>query len=138
MNTVNLDIINFLQYIGCGTFGENLFFGRVPNSNKVQNRLWWVMPTNTNLTKHNVSGEDSLEYIYELNFRSTSMQDVDEEIFRITKEILGSRCYELTNYKTIEVRLESSRHGVSVDGEGRATGCVCFSAKVYDILNPRQ
>lgn len=137
MNTVNSDVLTYLQYIGCGTFGTDLFFGRVPNSNKVSTKLWWVVPTNLNLTKHNVSGEDSLRYQYELNYRSMSLQDVDEEMFRITKEIVGSHCYELDNFHTIEVSLVSASHRYSVDSEERVYGTVVFTVTVYNILDPK-
>lgn len=136
MNTVNSDVINFLQYIECGTFGTNLFFGRVPNSNQAPTELWWVVPSNLNVTKHNVSGEDSLRYQYELHYRSMSMQKVDEEIFRITKEIVGSHCYNLDNFHTIEVNLVSTRP-VDIDKEERVFGTVVFTVTVYDILTPK-
>lgn len=137
MNTVNSDVLNYVQFIGCGTFGTDLFFGRVPNSNKTTTKLWWLSQTNLNQTKHNVTGEDSLRYQYELHYRSTSLQDVDEEMFRITKEIVGSHCYELDNFHTIEINLVSAGQRTDIDSEGRVVGTVVFTVSVYDILQPK-
>lgn len=131
--TVDTDIISYVQTIGCGKFGESLFFGRVPQSNKVPVELWWITPTTSSLSYHNVSGEDTILYSYELRYRSTSMQKVSDEIFRITKEIVGSHCYELDNFHTIEVSLTSSLPPY-VDAENRVIGAVTFSVRVYNIL----
>lgn len=136
MNTVNTDIINYLQKIGCGTFGKNLFYGRVPDSNKTETVLWWVIPNNVSPTAHNVTGEDTLNYNYELSYRNTSLKEVDDEIFRLTKEIVGSHCYELDNYTTIDIQLVSASPRLALDVEGRIVGTIVFSAKVYNILSP--
>ena len=61
------------------------------------------------------------------------MQKVSDEIFRITKEIVGSHCYELDNFHTIEVSLTSSLPPY-VDAENRVIGTVMFSVRVYNIL----
>lgn len=131
--TVDTDIISYAQTIGCGKFGENLFFGRVPQSNKVPVELWWITPATASLSYHNVSGEDTILYSYELRYRSTSMQKVSDEIFRITKEIVGSHCYELDNFHTMEVSFTSSLQPY-VDAENRVIGTVMFSVRVYNIL----
>lgn len=136
METVNTDIINYIQYIGCGTFGKDLFYGRVPNSNKAPVALWWISPDTSSLSAHNVTGEDTIEYRYEINYRDVNLQKVDQELFRITKEIVGSHCYNLDNYKTMDVRLVSVNPRFSMDIESRVLGSVLFSVKVYDILNP--
>lgn len=136
METVNEDVLTYVQMIGCGTFGVDLFYGRVPNSNKLPVALWWLVPHSVSVTNHNVTGEDSLTYRYELSYRDVSLKKVDHELFRITKEIVGSHCYNLDNYKTMDVRLVSVSPRFSMDIESRVLGSVLFSVKVYDILNP--
>lgn len=137
MSTVNTDVITFLQMIGCGEFGTDLFFGRVPQSQKTPVELWWVVPTSASVTRHNTSGEDTLTYQYELNFRSLSIQKVDEKIFKATKEIVGSHCYELDNFHTIEVSLVSTDQRTMMDSENRIVGSIAFSVTVYNILQPK-
>lgn len=136
MNTVSTDVIKYVQYIGCGEFGKTLFYGRVPNSNKVPVALWWISPDSALPIKHNVTGEDTIEYRFEINYRDVNLQNVDQELFRITREIVGSHCYNLDNYKTLDVQLVSATPRFSTDIESRVTGTVLFSAKVYDILSP--
>ena len=134
MKTVNTDIINFAQSIGCGVFGETLFYGRVPQSNKTPVELWWIAPINASLNYHNVSGEDTILFSYEIKYRSTSLQKVSDEIFRITKEIVGSHCYELDNFHTLEISLTTTDMHTYIDAENRVVGGVTFTAKVYNIL----
>lgn len=135
MITVNTDIINYVQTIGCGKFGQDLFYGRVPNSNKAPIAVWWITPEVADLLHHNPTGEDTLDYRYEIHYRDVSLQKVDEELFRITKEIVGSHCYNLDNHQTMDIRLVSAQPRFTTDIEGRVLGSVVFYARVYDILN---
>lgn len=135
METVNEDVLTYIQMIGCGTFGVDLFYGRVPNSNKLPVALWWLTPHSVAVTNHNVTGEDSLTYRYELSYRDVSLKKVDHELFRITKEIVGSHCYDLDNYHTIDVELISAAPKLDVDIENRVVGTVEFKITVYNILD---
>lgn len=134
-NTVNSDVISFLQLIGCGTFGIDLFFGRVPPSQKVPTELWWVVPTNTSVSQHNVSGEDTLRYVYELNFRSLSVQKLSDKLFQASQEIVGSHCYNLNHFKTMNVELVSVNQQTMKDSEERLIGSITFVVTVYNILD---
>ena len=134
METVNTDVLSYVQHIGCGTFGKTLFYGRVPNSNKVSTALWWVVPNAASPSAHNVTGEDTIDYRYELSYRNTSLEAVDRELFRITKEVVGSHCYNLDNFHTMDVQLISSTPRFTVDSEQRVIGTVSFLVKVYNIL----
>lgn len=138
MDTVNSDVINYLQSIGCGSFGIDLFFGRVPQSTKTPVDLWWVVPNSSNVTQHNVSGEDTIEYHYELYYRSMSVQKVSEKLFQASKEIVGSHCYNLDNFHTIEVKLESVNQPTLKDSEERLIGNIVFTVTVYNILEPKE
>lgn len=135
MNTVNTSVIDFIQGIGCGIFGETLFFGRVPNSNKVDTKLWWLIPTGGRPSKHNVTGEDTLAYEYDIKFRDIDLRAVEQEMFRITKEITGAHCYNLDDFTTINIEL-SSIPRYDEDIEGRVHGTLSFRVTVYDILKP--
>lgn len=137
MNTVNMDVITFAQLIGCGTFGVDLFYGRVPNSNKVPTSVWWLVPDTASVLGHNVTGEDTLSYRYSLAYRDMSLKKVDDELFRVTKEIVGSHCYELDNYRTMNVELVSAAPHIDVDDENRVYGTVDFKVTVYNILKPK-
>lgn len=138
MDTVNSDVINYLQSIGCGSFGTDLFFGRVPQSAKTPVDLWWVVPNSSNVTQHNVSGEDTIEYHYELYYRSMSVQKISEKLFQASKEIVGSHCYNLDNFHTIEVKLESVNQPTLKDSEERLIGNIVFTVTVYNILEPKE
>lgn len=134
MNTVNNDIIKYAEYIDCGRFGENLFFGRVPDSNKTPTALWWIVPTRGYPTRHNVTGEDTILYNYDLSYRNMSLEKVDQELFRITKEVVSSHCYDLDNFHTLNVQLTSVDPRYSVDSEGRVIGTLSFAVTVHNIL----
>lgn len=137
MNTVNTDVINYVQSIGCGEFGKDLYFGRVPNSDKTPTELWWIVPVNSSVMQHNVSGEDTIRYHYELNYRSLSVQDVNNKLFKASQEIVGSHCYELDNFHTIEVNLVSVNQMTVKDSENRINGTITFTVTVYNILQPK-
>lgn len=138
INTVNTDVITYLQLIGCGNFGTDLFFSRVPQSQKVPTELWWVIPVSSSTIQHNASGEDVIRYTYELNFRSMSAQKVNENLFKASQEIVGSHCYELDNFHTINVELVSVNENTRQDSESRIIGSVTFTVTVYNILDPKK
>lgn len=134
MNTVNSDVITFAQFIGCGEFGTDLFYGHAPSSLKTPTSIWLLTNTTSSLDTHNVTGEDSLVYSYMITYRSTNAKDVDREIFRITKEIVGSHCYNLDNFKTMDVAFVSAGQPY-IDEENRTYNSVSFNVRVYDILS---
>lgn len=135
--TVNTDVITYVEAIGCGTFGKDLYFGRVPNSVNTPTELWWIVPINSTVLKHNVSGEDTIQYQYELNFRSMSVETVSHKLFEASQKIVGSHCYNLDNFHTIEVQLASVNQMTVLDSENRINGTIVFTVKVYNILSQR-
>lgn len=138
INTVNTDVVTYLQLIGCGNFGTDLFFGRVPQSQKVPTELWWVIPLNSTILQHNASGEDVIRYTYDLNYRSLNLQKVNEQLFKASQEIVGSHCYELDNFHTINVELVSVNQNTMQDSENRIIGSITFTVTVYNILDTKQ
>lgn len=132
MNTVNQNVINFLESIGCGTFGTTLFFGRVPQSTKTPTELWWVAPVTSKVSRSNVTGEDVVLYDYQLFYRSTSLKQVDSEIFKALKNISNAKCANLSNYETVQIICGSSNIDLIVDSENRAVGSLAFAVKVYN------
>ena len=134
MDTVNNDVINFIQTIGCGDFGTTLFFGRVPSSNKIGTEAWLLTNTSVSNTKHNPTGEDTLVYTYEISYRNMNVKDVDAEIFRITKELTTSHCISLAHFKTVNIEFNAVSP-MQIDTEGRMYASVSFRVTVYDVSN---
>lgn len=139
MKNVNIDVINYLESIGCGKFGTDLFLNRVPSSLKnTPVALWWLVPSTTNVMQHNTTGEDTIRFQYELYYRSDSMQDLNEELFRASREIVGSHCYELNNFQTMDVTYVSTNQMTRIDDEERVYGNIVFTVTVYNILETTQ
>lgn len=139
MSTVNTDVINYVQSIGCGTFGKNLYLGRVPASTKqkVPSALWWLVPVQATVTDHNVTGEDTIQYQYELYYRSKSLERVNEKLFQAAKEMVASHCYNLDDYHTIDVKYVATHQPTMIDPEDRVYGWIVFTVIVYNILDEK-
>ena len=139
MSTVNTDVINYVQSIGCGTFGKNLYLGRVPASTKekVPSALWWLVPVQASVTDHNVTGEDTIQYQYELYYRSKSLERVNDKLFQAAKEMVASHCYNLDGYHTIDVKYVATHQPTMIDPEDRVYGWIVFTVIVYNILDEK-
>ena len=136
MNTVTSDVITMLESLGLGTFGEDLYCGRVPESKKVPTALWLLVPNGTYpLGTHNVTGEDTLNYNFRLYYRNIEYKEVDKHIFLATKILSGIHCHNLNNFKTIDINVGSSSGSYTTDTENRVVGYVAFDVRVYDIAN---
>lgn len=139
-DTVNNEIINFLEDNGCGVFGIDLFFGRVPEKNiegkPVPTDCWWIMPLSTSTSRHNVTGEDTIRFPYTLFCRSRKIKTLDKNLAKATNAIIDSRCYNLNGYQTISLELVSTNQGYGEDQEERAYASLGFAATLYDITNP--
>lgn len=135
MNTIGKDIISYVESIGCGTFGVDLFYGRVPDSKKTVTNLWWIESNGSAVDRHNVTGEDTLSYRFSLYYRNTRVEYVEEKIYQATRSILASHCYNLNNHRTIDIEYITSTPGSFFDEENRVYGVVSFSATVYDIIS---
>lgn len=138
MNTVNTNIINYVQSIGCGTFGQDLYFGRVPSSIKSPIDLWWIVPVTASHTRHNVSGEDTIQYQYELYYRCSSIEQLSNKLFKASKEMVGTHCYELDDFHTIDVNYVATHQPTMMDTEERVYGWIVFTVTVYNILDQKQ
>ena len=141
-DTVNTTVITFLEEAGCGIFGVDLFFGRVPEKNiegkPTPTDCWWVIPLSTSVTHHNVTGEDSIRYPYTLYRRSRELKKVDQGIQKATNAILDSKCHNFGDYKTLALDLVGTNQQYGEDTEERAYASLAFAATLYDITNPAE
>ena len=139
-DTINNAVINFLEDSGCGTFGIDLFFGRVPEKNlegkNTPADCWWIVPLKTSTQHHNATGEDTIRYPYALYFRSRQLKNVDQQLQYMTNIILDSHCYNIGDYKTINIELIQTNDAFGQDTEERAYASLSFAATLYDVTNP--
>ncbi len=131
--TIAQSLIKFLEDENIAVFGTNLYYGKVPDSKKVPEEIYWIEPLVTSTRKHNVTGEDTLRCPYLIYFRSTSVQSVDEHIFELTRLFVSSHCSNLEGFKTIDIALRTGQQSLFFDNEGRAIGSVIATVTVYDI-----
>lgn len=138
-DTVNNEIIRFLETNGCGTFGIDLFFGRVPEKNAkgepTPTDCWWVIPMSTSVSRHNVTGEDTLRFPYTVFYRSRQIKKLDRELANLTIAILDSHCHNLNGYKTMDIELVATNQNYGEDQEERAYASLGFTATLYDITS---
>lgn len=133
-DTVTKDVITFLEQIGIGVFGENLYCGRVPDSKQTQATLWWLSPNGLSLAKqHNLTGEDTFNYAFRLYFRNIKYEEVDKAIFKATRLLTSNHCYSLPHFTTCDINITNSNSNFSIDLENRVIGYIAFEVKVYDL-----
>ena len=131
--TIAQSLIKLLEDEEVATFGTDLFYGKVPDSKKVPEEIYWVEPLVTSTRAHNVTGEDTLRCPFLIYFRSTSVQSVDEHMFELTKLFTSLHCTDLDGFTTVDIALRTGTQSLFFDNENRAVSSVIVTLTVYNI-----
>lgn len=88
--TVSRAFANYLQSIGVGTLGTNLFLSRWPSSNKIADPSFLIKEAPGQLVKRTIQGQAINRYLIELYMRAYGGGTVDETLQSLRGQLTTS------------------------------------------------
>lgn len=129
--TVLQSFIQFLEQQGCGTFGQNIFAWRVPNSLKTPTDIFWVIPSGGMPSSSNQTGEKIKDYQFILYFRSNEAKKVDATLNALEETLNCSGCVQLKDFELVSMVATQFPSDQDLDSENRVVGFLQIQLSVY-------
>lgn len=129
--TVAQSFIKWLEDQDVATFGQDLYLRRVPDSKSTPDALYWIVPNGGFPLGKNKTGEIIKQYSFLINYRSTSVRDVEEKLFALEELLNCQNCVELEGFEVLEIEVDAYPSDGDIDEEDRETGLLQVNIKTY-------
>ena len=129
--TISQSFVEFLESKGFGTFGQNIYLYRVPNSKKTQTELFWIVPTGGTPTRRNRTGELIKAYQFSLYYRSMSAKKIDEVLNQAEEMLNCATCVQLNGFELVDIQATQFPISQDLDSEDRVVGLLQVQLQVY-------
>ena len=129
--TVAQAFVAFLEDKGYGTFGQNIYLYRVPNSKKTETELLWLIPSGGAPISRNRTGELIKAYQILVYFRSNSARKVDEVLNHLEEMLNCTSCVNLKGFELVNIQATQMPVDQDLDSENRMVGFIQVQLQVY-------
>lgn len=129
--TVAQAFVEFLEDKGYGTFGQNIYLYRVPNSKKTETELLWLIPSGGAPISRNRTGELIKAYQILVYFRSNSARKVDEVLNHLEEMLNCTSCVNLKGFELVNIQATQMPVDQDLDSENRMVGFIQVQLQVY-------
>ena len=129
--TIAKSFVSYLETLGVGTFGQDIFIGEAPSSNKVTDPIWWVVESGGTKLVKAMTGESIKQYSLNLYRRDRDYKLLSEALFDLEEAISCSDCLQLQDFNTVEIEVISFPIDQDLDSEDRKVGLLQINIKTY-------
>lgn len=121
----------YMQTIGVGTLGQDIFIGEAPSSKKAQDSLWWVLDSGGSRLSINKTGESVKQYTLNVYYRDRDYKAVTDKMFEFEESISCSNCAQLEGFQVVEIEVVTFPTDQDLDSEDRKVGLLQVNIKIY-------
>lgn len=129
--TIIESFCKYMETLGVGTLGQDIFIGEAPSSKKAQDSLWWVIDTGGSRLSKNYTGETIKQYSLSVYRRGIDYKNVKEALYAFEESIGCSDCAQLEGFQVIEIEVISFPIDQDLDAEDRKVGLLQINIKTY-------
>lgn len=127
------DFAKYLESIGIATLGHDLFISNAPSSNKTVDSIWWVVLNGGSTIQDNSTGESLKSYQLQLFYRDRDHESVYNAIMEAEELLNCSKCVQLQNYDSVEIRTTTFPVDNDLDLEDRKVGLIQVNLVIYKV-----
>lgn len=136
MDTINEELFHFLSNLLSLREGENFFLYRLPSTNQVLPKVWWLTVQSQSLTRKFITFEKDYYITYILNYRDQSARNVDHEISRVAEMINNLQCFRLPDYQITTCHASTISANEDLDVEDMQRGSITITIRsIGNILD---
>lgn len=122
---------NYFETISNTTLGQDLYISKAPSSNKVTDRIWWVIGRGGAVTQTSVTSERTKERIIEVYYRDRDAKAVYNALEAVEEQLNCANCVELEGYDVGDVTCQILFVDNDLDLEDRVVGLLQVNITVY-------
>jgi hypothetical protein len=126
--------VELLEDLGIGTFGQDIFIGQAPSSNKVPDSIWWVISSGGSPARI-ASGESIKTYHVEIYCRNRDYKLVYDDLHSLEEQLNCDNCVELDGFDTVKAEAEVLSIDDDLDAEDRKVGLLQVTLTTYKECN---
>lgn len=123
--------VDWLEDLGVGILGQNIYIGLAPSSNKVQDNIYWVVASGGTVVSETVTGESLKDYTLDLYYRSTGYKDIYDTLYGLEQSINCNGCLNLEGLEVVSVKATQYPADEDLDSEDRKIGLLQISLSVF-------
>jgi len=113
------------------TLGQNLFLGEVPNSKKVEDKVWWIVDSGGGILTKTFTGSSIKQYTMNVYYRGRDYKTVKDGMYAFEEAVSCSGCVQLEGFQTVELEVISFPVDQDLDSEDRKIGLLQINIKTY-------
>jgi len=129
--TVAASFATYLQSLGIGTLGQDLWIGEAPSSNEVPDKLWWIVPSGGAPVRKNKTGELTKAYIFQVYSRNRNYRELEQAMFQLEEDLNCDGCTQLDGFDTVDIEATTFPIDNDLDGEDRKVGLLQATLTIY-------
>lgn len=113
------------------TFGQDLFIGEAPSSNKVPDTIWWIVARGGDKTTDYPTGGAVKSYQIDIFHRDRDYKSLSDELSSLEELLNCEECTQLTGFQTMDSQASVLGIDNDLDGEDRKIGLLQATITVY-------
>lgn len=127
--TVGGAFVQFLQDLGYGTYGTDLFLGTLPK--EAPDNAWLVVVGGGNPELVTMDGGMLKVYTFNIYRRSLAGKNVEQQLFSLEETLNCSTCVTLQGFDTIYSRATQFAQDYDLENTNRRIGLVQAQVRLY-------
>lgn len=129
--TVAQSLAAYMQVLGVGTLGQDIFIGKAPSSNEVPDTIWWLIENGGAPVRRNKTGESMKSYQVLVYKRDRDYRQIQEDLFSLEEDLNCSGCVELDGFDAVDIEVNSFPIDDDLDSEDRKIGLLQVTITTY-------
>ncbi len=121
----------YLQALGIGTLGQDLWIGEAPSSMNSVDTLCWIVASGGSPLVTNQTGEMTKEYQVQIFYRDRDYKDVSTVLFGLEEELNCDGCTQLSGFDTVDMKATQFPIDNDLDSEDRKVGLLSVTITTY-------
>lgn len=122
---------NYLETLGMGTLGQDLWIGVAPHSMIAVDNLCWIIESGGSPLITADTGEMIKNYQIQVYYRSRDYKTVKDKMFLLEEQLNCDGCTQLEGFETIDIEATSFPIDLDIDVEDRKVGMLQANLRTY-------
>lgn len=127
--TVGEAFVRYLEDLGIGSFGVDLFMGELPL--EAPDDAWLVTVSGGNPDLVTADGSMIKLYTFNIYHRSLAGKEVEQELFDLEEVLNSANCIQLDGFETIYARAINFAQDTDLENENRRIGLLQVQVRLF-------
>lgn len=129
IQTVGEAFVNYLQGLGIGTFGVDIYTGELPQN--APDDAWLIVVSGGNPDVVTLDGGMIKRYTFNIYRRSVAGKKIERDLFSLETQLNCSQCVQLEGFETIYSRATQFAQDIDLDNANRRIGLLQAQVRLF-------